>query len=268
MARAEAEAARPGREKGERTAAYARARAGLDPHEPQGAAHQGQGPHLRLREPAHPTERKGGRRPGDLHPAGAAPGQAGHRGRGRAQGLRGQATHGQPELLPAAWRHRRHRRPERRRQDHPVPHDHRPGPAGCGHHPHRRDGQAGLCRPVAGCTQPGEDHLRDHQRGPGDHLARHPRGERPRLRGPVQLHRQRPAAEGGRDLRRPAQPRAPGAHAQGRRQRAPPGRADQRPGRQHHARPGRRPGKLCGHRAGHQPRPLVSGPHRHAHHGL
>jgi energy-dependent translational throttle protein EttA len=53
-------------------------------------------------------------------------------------------------FLAAARRHCRHCRTQRRRQDHSFPDDHRPGPAGCGRHPHRRDGQAGLCRPVPG----------------------------------------------------------------------------------------------------------------------
>ncbi len=41
------------------------------------------------------------------------------------------------ELQPAAGRHRRHHRPERRRQDHAVPHHHRPGDGGLRRDPHR-----------------------------------------------------------------------------------------------------------------------------------
>jgi ATPase subunit of ABC transporter with duplicated ATPase domains len=54
-----------------------------------------------------------------------------------------------PELQAAARRHRRRDRPERRRQDHFVPHDHRPGTARCRHAARRRDGEARLRRPVA-----------------------------------------------------------------------------------------------------------------------
>ena len=52
-------------------------------------------------------------------------------------------------LQAAARRHRRRHRPERRRQDHAVPHDHRPGKARRRHHQDRRVGASRLCRPVA-----------------------------------------------------------------------------------------------------------------------
>jgi ATPase subunit of ABC transporter with duplicated ATPase domains len=45
---------------------------------------------------------------------------------GPLEGLRRQAADRQPDLQAAAGRHRRRHRPERRRQDHAVPHDHRP----------------------------------------------------------------------------------------------------------------------------------------------
>ena len=61
-----------------------------------------------------------------------APGQQRHRVRRSQEGLRRQAPHRRPVLQAAAGRHRRHHRPERRRQDHAVPHDHRPGAAGRG----------------------------------------------------------------------------------------------------------------------------------------
>jgi ATPase subunit of ABC transporter with duplicated ATPase domains len=48
-----------------------------------------------------------------------------HRGEGLKQGLRRQAADRRPHLQAAARRHRRRDRPERRRQDHAVPHDHR-----------------------------------------------------------------------------------------------------------------------------------------------
>jgi len=47
--------------------------------------------------------------------------------------------------LPAARRHRRRHRSERRRQDHPLSHGDRPGAVGCRHDPHRRYGETGLC---------------------------------------------------------------------------------------------------------------------------
>ncbi len=157
--------------------------------------------------------------------------------------------------FPAARRHRRHRRPERRRQDHPVPHDHRPGTAGRGHHPHGETVKLAYVDQSRDALDPAKtiyETISDGQ----DHLARHPRGQRLRLRGPVQLHRQRPAAAGGRDLRRPAQPGASRAHAQGRRNvlllDEPTNDLDE-----HHARPGRGPGELRRPRRGHQPRPLV-----------
>jgi sulfate-transporting ATPase len=71
----------------------------------------------------------------DLHPAGRAPRRPGDRGQGPAQGLRRPAAVRGPLVQPAQGRHRRHHRPQRRRQDHPVPHHHRPGaartPASC-----------------------------------------------------------------------------------------------------------------------------------------
>ena len=106
------------------------ARAGMDPHEPQGPARQGQGPHQRLREAAGAGRRKSWRAELEIYiPPGPRLGQRGHRGRNCQQGLRRQAAGGRSDLQPAARRHRRHHRPQRRRQDHPVPHDHRPGKA-------------------------------------------------------------------------------------------------------------------------------------------
>ena len=63
------------------------------------------------------------------HPA-RAPAWATSSSRPRgSQGLRRPAADREPRLQAAAGRHRRRDRPERRRQDHPVPHDHRPGTA-------------------------------------------------------------------------------------------------------------------------------------------
>ena len=58
----------------------------------------------------------------DLHPGGRAPGQRGHRVQGRHQVLRRPPADRQPELQGAAGRHRRHHRPQRRRQVDAVPH--------------------------------------------------------------------------------------------------------------------------------------------------
>ena len=68
-----------------------------------------------------------------------------------------------PRFPPAARRHRRRDRPERRRQDDAVPHDHRAGEARQRHVPDRRHGQARLCRPVP-------RHARRRQHGVGGDL--------------------------------------------------------------------------------------------------
>ena len=69
--------------------------------------------------------------------------------RGPQEGLRRQPADRRSHLQAAAGRHRRRDRPERRRQDHAVPHDHRPGQARRRHDQDRRVGAARLCRPVA-----------------------------------------------------------------------------------------------------------------------
>ena len=92
---------------------------------------QGQGPPQPLRGAARRGAGGGEarRRARDHDPAGAAPRRPGHRGQGPAQGLRRQPADGRRDLHPAARRHRRRHRPERRRQDDAVPHDRRPGEA-------------------------------------------------------------------------------------------------------------------------------------------
>ncbi len=55
----------------------------------------------------------------------------------------------EPHLQAAAGRHRRRDRPQRRRQDHAVPDDHRAGEAGQGHHHRRRERASRLRRSVA-----------------------------------------------------------------------------------------------------------------------
>ena len=69
---------------------------------------------------------------GDPDPAGSAPGQHGDRGARADQGLRRPGAHRQPQLLAAAQRHRRHHRPQRRRQDHALQDHRRAGAADVG----------------------------------------------------------------------------------------------------------------------------------------
>ena len=83
-----------------------------------------------------------------------------------------------------------------------------------------------------------------------------------------QLHRLRPAEEGRRTVGRRAEPRPPGEGAQGGRQRAAARRADERPRRQHPARAGGGARRVRRQRSRRQPRPLVPGPHLHAHPGV
>ena len=72
---------------------------------------------------------------GDHHPARASAGRPGHRGRPPAQGLRRPVADRGPDVLAAPRRHRRRHRPQRRRQDHAVPHDR--GRGGGQRHPRR-----------------------------------------------------------------------------------------------------------------------------------
>ena len=85
------------------------------------------------------AEREGPDDGADRHPDRRAPRQQRHRVRRPQEGLRRQAPDRRPVLQAAAGRHRRRHRPERRRQDHAVPHDHRAGAAGRRHDPDRRD---------------------------------------------------------------------------------------------------------------------------------
>ena len=83
----------------------------------------------------------------DLHPGGRAPGQRGHRVQGRQQELRRPAADRQPELQGAGRRHRRHHRPQRRRQVDAVPHDPGQREARFGRGEDRQDRATGLRRP-------------------------------------------------------------------------------------------------------------------------
>ena len=76
------------------------------------------------------------------------------------KGLRREPPDRRSLLQAAAGRHCRRDRPERRRQDHLVPHDRRPGQARRRHDPHRRHGEARLCRSVARHARRQEDRVR------------------------------------------------------------------------------------------------------------
>ena len=148
VARAEADAARAGREGGDQAPAHARARTRVDPHVAARAPGQGQGATQRLRghaERGNDEEDRPGR---DLHRARSTPRR--HRGRGARpqEGLRRRAPDGRHEFHAATRRDRRRDRSERRREDDAVPDDHRKGAARCRHAAARRDGQGRVRRPV------------------------------------------------------------------------------------------------------------------------
>ncbi len=88
------------------------------------------------------------------------------------------------------------------------------------------------------------------------------------LRLGVRVQGPRPAEAGRRALRRRAQPAQPGADPQGGRQPAAARRADQRPRRRDPRLAGERAGEFPGCAVVISPRPLVPGPHLHAHPGL
>ncbi len=118
VARAEAGAPRARRARQRRPQADPRPRARVGPHGPEGPPGQGQGAPHRLREAA--CRGQGGRVAGllapDHDPSRPPSRRPGDRGREPAQGLRRQAAHRRPVVHVAARRHRRHHRPERRRQ--------------------------------------------------------------------------------------------------------------------------------------------------------
>ena len=130
-------------------------------------------------------------------------------GREDLQGLRRPAADRQPLLQPAAGRHRRRDRPQRRRQDHAVQDDHRPGQARLRHLLGRPDGEAGLCRPEPRDARSQQDGVGGAVGRPRHHQARQPRDFQPRLLRLVQLQGRRPAEEGRPALGRRAQPRQP-----------------------------------------------------------
>ena len=143
-------------------------------------------------------------------PTGPAARRSGHRSEGRAQGVRRQSADGQRQLPAAARWHRRRHRPERRRQDDALPHDHRPGEAGRRHAARRRHRRPFVRRP-----EPRHAQRRTHvvggnlRRRQGDGDGRQTRGQLARLRRLVQLQGTRSAEEGEGPLRRRAQSTAP-----------------------------------------------------------
>ena len=128
--------------------------------------------------------------------------------RGSHQGFRRQPPDRRPHVQAAAGRHCRRHRAERRRQDHAVPHDHRPGEARQRHHQDRRVGASRLCRSIARQPRWVEERLGGNLRRQRHHPARQARNEFTRLLLELQLQGCRPAEEGRVALRRRAQPRA------------------------------------------------------------
>jgi ATPase subunit of ABC transporter with duplicated ATPase domains len=93
-------------------------------------------------------------------------------------------------------RHRRGRRGQRRRQDHPVQADLWPGAAGQGRAAAGPDGAAGLRRPGPVPPRPGPDGVRGHLGRPRPLPGRRPRAAHPGLCGHLRLPWPRPAAAG------------------------------------------------------------------------
>ena len=139
LARAEAEAHGAGGPRGRGAQAHHRARARVGVGFAQGPPGQVEGPYPALRGPRGQGQRERSDDGPDRHSHRRAPGQQRHRVRRSQEGLRRQASHRRPVLQASAGRHRRHHRPERRRQDHALPHDHRPGAARRRLDPDRRD---------------------------------------------------------------------------------------------------------------------------------
>ena len=127
VARAEAEAAGSRREAGQRPAEDARPRAGVGPRVGQGPAGQEQGPHQGLRNDGGRAVRRPAGRAGNSDSARPAAGRHGRRGHEPRQVVRRPRDLRERELPPAAGRHRRHHRPQRRRQDHAAADVHGPG---------------------------------------------------------------------------------------------------------------------------------------------
>ncbi len=100
--------------------------------EREGPARQEQGAPGALRGTGRGRFAEAQRDQATVHSAGAAPRRAGDRGRRvSASASATRLLYRRPQLQPAARRHRRHHRPERRRQDHAVPHADGQRTAGC-----------------------------------------------------------------------------------------------------------------------------------------
>ena len=137
----------PGQE-GRQAGQAAQDRARVGPQQRQGSSGQEQGATGPLRGDggrgrAHPQARLRGA----PDPAGPAPRLDGHRGQEPQEGLRRPGPHRQPVVLPAAQRHRRRHRPQRRRQVDPLQDDRRLRGARRRRGQDRRDRQDLLRRP-------------------------------------------------------------------------------------------------------------------------
>ncbi|CAA9514109.1 MAG: Energy-dependent translational throttle protein EttA, partial [uncultured Solirubrobacteraceae bacterium] len=196
----------------------------------------------------------------DPHPARSAPGRRRDRDEGPAQGLRRPAADRGPLLHAAARGDRRRDRPQRRRQDDPLPHAGRPGAARLRVAAARGHRAARLRRPVARRARRRAQRVGGDLRRPRAHQGGRPRGQLPPVRRELQLPRLRPAEEGRQALRRRAQPAAHGQAPAHRRQRPAPRRADERPRRRHPSCAGRGAALLPGLRGDHLPRSLVPRP--------
>ena len=127
LARAEADAHGSRRALGKGTRAHDRRGARMGQDEPEGQTDEVQGAPGALRGADRRGAQRQARRGADPHSAGPAPGREGARGRGPAQGLRGKAADRGPQLRSSPRGHRRRDRRQRRRQDDPLPNDHRRG---------------------------------------------------------------------------------------------------------------------------------------------
>ena len=155
LARAEGQAPPAGGPRGQVQAEDAGARARMDPPGRQGPAGQAEGPDQRLQRDGQPVRARTRRHRPDRHPERPAP------RRSKVIEVEGLKKHmgdklliEDLDLLAPARRHRRRDRPQRRRQDHAVPHAHRPGGARRRHRHLRRHRQARLRRPVPRRARP------------------------------------------------------------------------------------------------------------------
>jgi ABC-type multidrug transport system ATPase subunit len=148
--------------------------------------------------------------------------------RGRLEGFRRPAADRGSELPSAAGRHRGRDRSQRRRQNHPVPHDGRCRNGRHRQYPRRSDGSARLCRAVPRRHGRQENRLGRNFRRPRYGHGGQVSDAVPRLCGPLQLQRLGSAEAHRRAIGRRTQPSSFGQTAESRRQRAVARRADQR----------------------------------------